>query len=63
MTSQPVKQTIAVCILPNISISQSKGNHTMKFSQLIECNKINVFLQKSYRKWGKGTSSRPLFVF
>ena len=32
-------------ILPNIS--QSKGNQTMKFGQLIEYNKRNIFLQKS----------------
>ena len=35
----------------------------MKFGQLIECNKINNFLQKSYRKWDRETSSRPLFLF
>ena len=32
-------------MLPNIS--QSKGNKTMKFGQLTEYNKINIFLQKS----------------
>ena len=32
-TSQREKQTIAIQILPNIS--QSKGNQTMKFEQLI----------------------------
>ena len=25
----------------------------MKFGQLIECNKRNIALQESYRKWGK----------
>ena len=35
----------------------------MKFGQLIEYNKRNIFLQKSCRKWGRETSSRPLFVF
>ena len=44
MTSQPDLQTIPIHILPNIS--QSKGNQTMKFGQLIEHNKINIFLQK-----------------
>ena len=44
MTSQPGLQAIAIHILPNIS--QSKGNETMKFGQLIEYNKINIFLQK-----------------
>ena len=48
MTSQPGLQTIAIHILPNIS--QSKGNQTMKLGQLIEYNKKNIFLQKS---WGK----------
>ena len=43
MTSQPNQQTIAIFILPNIS--RSKGNETMKFCQLIEYNKINIFLQ------------------
>ena len=44
MMSQPGLQTIAIYILPNIS--QSKGNQTMKFGQLIEYNKGNIFLQK-----------------
>ena len=44
MASQPGLQTIAIHILPNIS--QSKGNQTMKFDQLIEYNKRNIFLQK-----------------
>ena len=48
MTSQPGLQTTAILILP--IISQSKGNQTMKFGQLIEYNKINIFLQKSCRK-------------
>ena len=28
----------------------------MKFSQLVEYNKINNFLQKSCRKWGRETT-------
>ena len=44
-------------------ISQSKDNHTMKFGQVIEHNKINIFLQKSCRKWSRETSSRPHFIF
>ena len=35
----------------------------MKFGQLIEHNKINIFLQKLCRNRGRVTSSRPLFVF
>ena len=48
MTSQPGLQTIAIHVSPNIS--QSKGKETMKFGQLIEYNKINIFLQKLCRK-------------
>ena len=48
MTSQPGSQTITIHILPDIS--QSKGNQTMKFGQLIEYNKRNIFLQKLCRK-------------
>ena len=42
MTSHPGLQTIAIHILPNIS--HSKGNQTMKFGQLIEYNKRNIFV-------------------
>ena len=35
----------------------------MKFVQLIEYNKRNIFLQTSCKKWGRGTNSRPLFIF
>ena len=48
MTSQHGLQTIPMRILPNIS--QSKGNQAMKFGQLIEYNKRNILLQKSYKK-------------
>ena len=41
MTSQPGLQTIAIHILLNM---------TMKFGQLIEYNKRNIFLQKLCRK-------------
>ena len=43
MTSQPVSETTAIHILPNTS--QSKDNQTMKFGQIIEYNKINIFLK------------------
>ena len=46
--SQPSLQKIAIHILANIS--QSKGNQTMKFRQLIEYNKRNNFLQKLCKK-------------
>ena len=61
MMSQTGLQTIAIHILRNIS--QSKGYKTMKFGQLIEYNKGNIFLQKLFRKWVNETSFRPLFVF
>ena len=44
-------------------ISRSKSNQTMKLGQLIEYNDRNISLQKSCRKWGRETSSRPPFVF
>ena len=56
--AQPGLSTIAIHILPNTS--QSKGNKTMKFGQLLEYNKRNIYLQKLRRKRGKETSSRSL---
>ena len=47
MTSQPGLQLIEIHILPNIS--QSRGNQTMEFGQLIEYNKRNFFF-KNYAK-------------
>ena len=44
-------------IFPNIS--RSKGNQTMKFSQLIDFNMRNIFLEISYKKYGGGTCPRP----
>ena len=35
----------------------------MKFGQLIEYNKRNIFLKKSCRKEGNETSSKSLFVY
>ena len=43
MTSQAWKQIIAIHIMPNIS--RSKGSQTMKYGQLIEYNKRNIFLK------------------
>ena len=40
-----------------------KGNKTMKFGQVLEHNKRNIFLQKLLREWNRETSSRRLFVF
>ena len=61
MTSQPGLQTIAIHILPNIS--QSKGNQTMKFGQLIEHNKRNIFLQKLLQKMSQGDQFQISFYF
>ena len=57
MTSQPGKQTIAIHIYPNIS--RSKGNQTMEFGELIECNMWNIFLEKSYTKYAEEIIPRP----
>ena len=48
MTSQPGQQTIAKHMLLNIS--QIKDNQKMKFDQLIEHNKRNIFHHKPCRK-------------
>ena len=55
--SQPGQHLIIIHILPNMS--RSKGKEAMKFGQLIEYKKGNIFLQKS----GRETSSRPLSWF
>ena len=55
-TSQTGQQIIAVHILPNIS--WTKGNKAMKFGQLVECNMINIFHEKSYTKCGGEASPR-----
>ena len=43
-------RTIGIHILTNIL--RSKSNQTMKFGQLIDNNRRNVFLEKSYTKCG-----------
>ena len=58
IASQPGQQTIVVPILLNIS--RSKGNHRMKFGQLIGCNMRNIFLEESYTKYNEETSLRPV---
>ena len=60
MPSSTGKQIITIHILPNIS--RNKGNRTLKFGQLIKDNFRNILLQKSYKKWERETSFRPLFV-
>ena len=61
MALKPGLQTMTIHIFPNIS--QSKSNQTMKFGQLLQYNKRNIFLQKLCGKWGRETSFRPLFIF
>ena len=46
------------CNLPNIS--RSKSNPTITFGQLIEYNMRNIFLEKSYTKYGGETIPRLL---
>ena len=48
MTSEPGEQAITIHLL--VSISQSKGNQTVKFGQLIDYNKLNIFLQHLCKK-------------
>ena len=57
MTSQPGPETIAIHILPNIS--RSKGNQAIKFGQVIEDNKTNIFLKKVCRS----ELEKGLFLF
>ena len=47
---------IVIHILANIL--RSKGNQTMKFCQLIKRNMRNIFLEKSYTKYGGETNPR-----
>ena len=61
MTSQPGLQTIAIHTLANIS--QSKGNQTMKFGQLVEHNKSNIFFFKNYAENETGRLVPNLFCF
>ena len=51
MTSQPGLQTTAIQIMANIS--KSKGNKSMKFGQLIEYNKRNIFFKNYAENEGR----------
>ena len=57
MTSQPGYQTIAIHVLTNIS--RSKDKHALKTGQLLEYDLRNIFLEKSYAKYGWETISIP----
>ena len=59
MLSQTGQQIVPIHILPNIS--RSEGNKTLKYGQLIEYNMRNIFIGKSYTKWGEEASLRPFY--
>ena len=60
MTSKPGQKTIAIHILPNIS--RSKGNQTMKFSQLIDITR-ETFSFKNHAEKEPGRLVPDLFLF
>ena len=60
MSSQPGLQTIVIHILSNIF--HSKGNQTMKFGELIEYNKRNIFF-KNYAENEARRLVPNLFIF
>ena len=60
LTSQPDQQTITIHILSNIS--RRKDNQTMKFVQLIEYCKINIFF-KNYEENEARRLVLDLFLF
>ena len=55
--SQPGYERAAIHILANIS--RNKGNQAIKCGQLIEYKMRNIFLEKSYTKFGGETIPRP----
>ena len=61
MASQPGLQTIVIHILSNIF--HSKGNQTMKFGELIEYNKRNIFFSKIMQKMRQGDWFQTSFYF
>ena len=54
MKSQSGQQIIAM-----LYVSRGTGNQIMKLGQLMEYNMRNIFLEKSYTKWGREASRRP----
>ena len=57
MMLKPGKLTNVINILLNIS--RSKGNQKINFSQLIQHNMTNIFLDKSYIKCDEESIPRP----
>ena len=43
-------------------INNCSTHRTMKFGQVREYNKRNNFLQKTCRKWGRETNTKPFFL-
>ena len=59
MMSQNRQQMFTRHVLLNVS--RGKGNQTMKFGELIEYNMRNIFIEKSYTKYGGEASPRPFY--
>ena len=57
MMLKPGKLTNVINILLNIS--RSKGNQKINFSQLVQHNMTNIFLDKSYIKCDEESIPRP----
>ena len=53
---------VATWLTSSYNTHIAQGKQTLKFCQVIEHNKRNVVLQKSCRKSGKETISKPLSV-
>ena len=58
MTPHPGKQTVTLPILLNLS--QSKGNQTLKFGQVMEYNQKIFFFLENHAENEAEASSRPL---
>ena len=59
MMSATGQKIITVHILPNIS--RSKDNQTINLGQSIAYNMRNIFLEKSFTKWGGEASPRAFY--
>ena len=59
MISRTGQQIITIHIFR--SISKSEDKQTVKLGHLIECNMRNIFLEKSYTKYGGEASPRPFY--
>ena len=57
--SQNRQQMFTMHVLLNVS--RGKGNQIMKFGELIEYNMTNIFIEKSYTKYGEEASPRPFY--